>query len=196
MNFDFEIIYSILYFYLLNYCVLTHYIFTGNRTSGFSYYLRYSGDPGNEGPEYNMSSVLNSLAGPHLSKTNCLISTRDCLDTLTMSKLFNNVRSRATIISNCSERISHPHPNHEHYECFDGYCLFDVYQDPCEYRNVGKQNEDILNTTIYMLDRFRKELINQSSPAIDLNSDPRNFDGYWETWLEPTNQRILRINNI
>ncbi|XP_025421961.1 arylsulfatase B-like isoform X2 [Sipha flava] len=160
-----------------------------NRTSGFSYFLRYSGDPGNKGPDYNMSNVVNSLAGSHLSKINCMVSKKDCTDAMTTRNLFYNVRSQATIINKCTERISHLNPKDEHYECFDGYCLFNVYQDPCEYRNVGIQHEDILNTTIYMLDRFRKELVKQSSPSIDLNSDPHNYDGYWETWLEPKSQR-------
>lgn len=162
-------------------------MFTGNLTSGFTYYLRYNGDPGDRGPRYNMSNVVDSLAGSRLSKINCLYSEDDCADANTAHKLFYGVRSRATITSKCSERISHQDPNAEHYECFDGYCLFDVVQDPCEYRNVGKQNEDILKTTIIMLNRFKKELIEQNPPAIDSNADPRNFDGYWETWLEPEN---------
>lgn len=109
------------------------------------------------------------------------------MDAQAAHNLFHDVRSKATIVGKCSERIAHPDPNDEPYECFDSYCLYDVNQDPCEYRNVGKQNEYILNTTIDMLNGFKKELMKQNRPDVDSNSDPRNFDGYWDTWLEPKN---------
>lgn len=139
--------------------------------------------PGNKGPDYNMPNVVESLAGLHISRINCLVSKDDCMDTLTTYTLFENIRSQAKIDSKCSERISDTNPN-ENYECFDSYCLFDIQQDPCEYQNIAKNNQQALNMTIDILEQFKKELIKQNIPKIDPKADPLNFDGYWETWME------------
>lgn len=105
------------------------------------------------------------------------------MDTLTAYNLFYNIRSRAKIDDKCAERINSADPN-ERYECFDDYCLFDLHQDPCEYRNVGKQNERVLNMTLDMLVQFKKELVLGNRPRVDPNADPKKFNGYWDTWLE------------
>ncbi|VVC28693.1 Alkaline-phosphatase-like, core domain,Alkaline phosphatase-like, alpha/beta/alpha,Sulfatase, N- [Cinara cedri] len=153
-----------------------------NRTSNLVSFLKYSGDTGNNGPDYNMSNVVESVAGSHLSKLNCILSKEDCMNTSTSYDLFYKLRSRANIVNQCSERISNPDPN-EHYECFDDYCLFDIRRDPCEYRNVVKQNQEALNMTVFMLEQFENELVNQTLLTVDPNADPRYFGGYWETWM-------------
>lgn len=162
---------------------VTSYSKIGNRTSDIVYYLKYSGDPGDKGPDYNMPDVVDSIAGSRLSRINCLLSKEDCMDTLTTYELFYNVRSQAKIDGKCTERISQSNPD-EHYECFDDYCLFDIQQDPCEYRNVAKQNQQAFNATIGMLEQFKKELIKQNESIVNHNADPRYFDGYWETWMD------------
>lgn len=70
------------------------------------------------------------------------------------------------------------------YECFDGYCLFDVHSDPCEYRNVARQNEQVLNMTVALLLQYRREIVRHVYPDVDPNADPTRTDGYWDTWLE------------
>ncbi|VVC41236.1 Alkaline-phosphatase-like, core domain,Alkaline phosphatase-like, alpha/beta/alpha,Sulfatase, N- [Cinara cedri] len=164
-----------------------------NRTSDIAYYLKYSGDPGNLGPDYNMPNVAESLAGLHLSRINCLVSKEDCMDTLTTYTLFENVRSQAKVDTKCTERISDYNPN-KHYECFDSYCLFDIQQDPCEYRNIAKTNQQALNMTIDMLEQFKKEMIKQVNPEIDPKANPSYFDGYWETWMEHSGSNYLIVN--
>lgn len=158
-------------------------IFTGNRSSDIVYYLRYSGEPGNIGPDYNMTNVMESPAGSHLSKINCLVSKEDCLDTFATYDLFYSIRSQAKIDNKCSERISNPNPNNN-YECFDNYCLFDIQQDPCEYQNIAKQNQQALNLTILVLEQYKKSMIKQNIVDIDPNADPSHYDGYWDTWME------------
>lgn len=158
-------------------------IFIGNRSSDIAYFIRYSGIPGDKGPDYEMPAVVESLAGSCLSKINCVVSKEDCMDTLTTYDVFYNVRSQAKNNYKCFERISDSDPN-KHYECFDDYCLFDVQNDPCEYRNVAKQNQQILNITIDMLEQFKTELIKQYYPKVDPNGNPSYFDGYWDTWME------------
>lgn len=161
------------------------YIPTGNRTSDIVYFLRYSGDPGNQGPEYNMPNVVDSVAGSRLSKINCLLSKENCMNTLTTYELFYNIRSQAKIDNKCPERISSADPN-ANYECFDNYCLFDVLQDPCEFKNIAKNNQQAFNMTMDMLEQFKSEMIMQIYPTVDPNSNPRFFGGYWDTWMEPS----------
>jgi len=146
--------------------------------------LKYGGDPGNAGPEYNMLNVVASAVGTRLSEINCL--TRDgCMNASTSKDLFFVTRSLAKVDSQtCSERVSNPNPD-QRYECFDGYCLFDTLKDPCEYQNVAEQNPQMLNTTIHILEQFKREMIMQApKPITDPNADPRRFSGYWEHWLE------------
>jgi len=107
------------------------------------------------------------------------------MDTLTAYDLFYSIRSRAKIDDGkCAERVANANPDERPYECFDDYCLFDVQQDPCEYRNVAEQNRQALAMTVDMLEQFKTEMIEQIIPKIDPNADPRLFDGYWETWME------------
>lgn len=165
------------------YNLITCHILLGNRTSDIAYYLKYSGERGNRGPDYDMSYVVESPAGLRLSKINCLVSKEDCMDTLTAYNLFYNIRSRSKIDNKCSDRIFSSDPN-SRYECFDEYCLFDIQQDPCEYQNLAKHNQQILNITIDLLKQFKKEMIKQNIPDIDPNADPRYFNGYWDNWME------------
>lgn len=159
-------------------------LIAGNRTSDIVYFVRYSGDPGDKGPDYNMTSVTCSPAGLRLSRINCRVSKEDCMDTATTENLFYNLRSQAKIDGKCRERVSDPDPNSEPYDCFDGYCLFDLQRDPCEYQNVAALNQQVLNMTVDMLAQFKKELVKQYYPKVDPNSNPSHFDGYWETWME------------
>lgn len=148
--------------------------------------LKYAGDPGNVGPKFNMSSVVESVVSKHLSEINCL--TQDCcMNASTARDLFYVALSLAKVDGpKCAERVSNPD---QQYECFDGYCLFDILQDPCEYRNVAKQNPQTLEATIHMLERFKSEITKQATDLIiDPDADPRRFSGYWEPWLEPSNK--------
>ncbi|XP_060859382.1 arylsulfatase B-like isoform X1 [Metopolophium dirhodum] len=156
-----------------------------NRTNNMVFNLKYAGDPGNAGPKYNMSGVVASAVGKCLSEINCL--TQDgCMNASTARDVFYVARSLAKVDGQiCPERVSNSNPDQQ-YECFDGYCLFDILQDPCEYRNVAKQNPQTLNATIHMLERFKKEITMQTPfPIVDPDADPRRFAGYWEPWLEP-----------
>lgn len=156
-----------------------------NRTSNMVFNLKYGGDPGNEGPEYNMSGVVASAVGSRLSEINCLAGD-GCINSSTAPDMFYVVRSQAKVDGQtCPERVSNPKPD-QRYECFDGYCLFDTLQDPCEYRNVAEQNPQTLEVTIQMLERFKREMTKQPpTPITDPDADPLRFAGYWDNWLEP-----------
>lgn len=119
------------------------------------------------------------------------MSKDDCMNTLSTYNLFFSIRSQAKIDDKCYDRINSPDPN-EHYECFDEYCLFDLQQDPCEYKNIGKQNQQALNMTIDMLNQFKKELVRQNEINVDPNANPSHFDGYWDTWLEGNDSGALK----
>lgn len=162
------------------------HVLTGNRTSEMAFNLKYAGDPGNEGPEYNMSGVMASAVGSRLSEINCSLTQSGCMNASTARDVFYIARSLAKVDGQtCPERVSNLNPD-QRYECFDGYCLFDTLQDPCEYRNVAEQNPQTLDATIHMLELFKREMAMQApQPIIDPDADPRRFDGYWEPWLEP-----------
>lgn len=169
--------------FIINNSLIT--FFSDNRTSNMVFNLKYAGDPGNAGPKYNMSGVVASVISKRLSEINCL--TQDgCMNASTARDVFYVARSLAKVDGQtCPERVSNPNPDQQ-YECFDGYCLFDILQDPCEYRNVAKQNPQTLDATIHMLEQFKNEMTMQSpDPLIDPEADPRRFAGYWEPWLEP-----------
>lgn len=129
-----------------------------------------------------MTSVVHSPAGQHISRINCLVSKEDCMDAITTDNLFRNLRSQAK--TKCPRRVSNPDPNNANYECFDDYCLFDILQDPCEYQNVAAQNQQVLNMTVEVLGQYRREMVKQYYPKVDLNSNPQYFGGYWDTWME------------
>lgn len=167
----------------------------GNRTSDIVYYLRYSGDRGDRGPEYNVSAVVRGPAGVRLSRVNCAATASDddgggerhCgAGSETAADAgrhpFLELRSRATVV--CADRASDPDPNDERYECFEGPCLFDVGRDPCEYRNVAGRYPDVLDMMTDMLEQFGREAVRQHYPAPDPGSDPRNFGGYWDVWMD------------
>lgn len=133
-----------------------------------------------------MSGVMASVVGSRLLEINCLTTGSGCMNASSAREVFFNVRSRAKVDGwTCPERVSHPDPN-RWYECFDKYCLFDTIKDPCEFRNVAKQNPQILDATIDMLKQFKREMMSPDVPKKDPDADPRRFDGYWEPWLEPS----------
>lgn len=114
------------------------------------------------------------------------------MDMCTTGNLFYEIRSQARIDVEklCPERISNANPDYG-YECFNGYCLFDIQSDPCEYRNLARENIQILNTMINMLDRYKNVLVKQNRSGIDPDANPSRFNGYWETWLDETLKREL-----
>lgn len=139
-----------------------------------------------------MASVMDSPVGSRLAAVNCMVSTEDCVDAPTTRAVFYGVRARAGIGNGtCVDRVSSARPD-EPYECFDDYCLFDVHQDPCEYRNVAAQHRDTLNAALDVLNRLRGETVPQYRPDVDPGADPRLFDGYWDTWMEPVGSNVLK----
>lgn len=159
---------------------------TGNRTSDYSRFLPYSGEPGRDpaAPERgDPADAARSPAGSCLSRANCAASADDCADATAAARLFRGLRARADVVAGCADRVASTSPNAD-YECFDGHCLFDVRQDPCEYRNVAGRHPEELAAAVGHLERFRGELVPQRRPAIDPDADPARFGGYWDTWMD------------
>lgn len=139
-----------------------------------------------------MLNVIDSNAGLRLSKINCLMSVQNCMDASTAENLFYKIRSQARVDGDklCAQRLSDPDPNNR-YECFDGYCLFDLKNDPCEYQNLARENGHILNAIIDLLEQYKKQLVKQNHPTLDPNADPSHFGGYWATWMDITPNKEL-----
>lgn len=65
-----------------------------------------------------------------------------------------------------------------------GFCLFDLYNDPCENQDLAREKPEIVEIMIKKLERYWNEMIPQQTAAIDLNSNPVYYNNTWYTWLE------------
>jgi len=70
-----------------------------------------------------------------------------------------------------------------------GACLFDMATDPCEYTDIGPDNQEIVTQLTNKLAQYNED---QADPLYryyvnNLNyedADPDNFGGYWSSWVK------------
>lgn len=67
-----------------------------------------------------------------------------------------------------------------------GFCLFDIYHDPCETTNIvdNPENKDIFENLKMKLSDFYRQIVPQTNRPIDPRSDPKKFNNTWWTWLD------------
>ncbi|KAJ8933775.1 hypothetical protein NQ314_013811 [Rhamnusium bicolor] len=136
-------------------------------------YDQYYGDDGRgpENPPYNIQLVLNSLVNRAIQTLpeQAPLFPQDVATT-----------RRQLDLSWC--RASNFTPN---FVC-RGFCLFDIYRDPCETTNIigNSENGNIVQHLQARLSDFFTQLVPQGNSPIDPNSDPRRFNNTWWTWLE------------
>ncbi|KRT85455.1 hypothetical protein AMK59_2579, partial [Oryctes borbonicus] len=63
-------------------------------------------------------------------------------------------------------------------------CLFDVWDDPCETKNIAAEEPLIVRNLSARVEEFWKVLVPQQNKSPDPSSDPANFGGVWTTWLD------------
>ncbi|XP_023312068.1 arylsulfatase B-like [Anoplophora glabripennis] len=135
-------------------------------------YDQYYGDSGrgSENPSYDTQQIINSLA-------NQAIQTISNQSPLT-SDVILNMRSLLDV-SWCRDANSTPN-----FVC-SGFCLFDIYSDPCETTNVVNDTkyENILQNLQAKLSEFYEQLVPQTNKAVDPNSDPSKSNDTWWNWL-------------
>lgn len=126
-------------------------------------YYGYSGTDESY-PEYNTSSVLQSLAGSAIaaiSKTK--LATKDIV----------KLRDEARVV--CKNVIVYP-------KCLDK-CLFDVYSDPCETTDLSFAYPEVVEELNNYINDYNKVLMHQTNKPMDPASLPEHFNGTWMPWI-------------
>lgn len=136
-------------------------------------YSDYYGDNGTNVsyPEYNVSSVLHSIAGSTIfHATNFTLNIKDVI----------KLRNKARVVCNNFTSYS---------KCVDK-CLFDIYNDPCETTDLSNEHPEIVKKLNYFIAEYEKVLLHQTNAPVDPRSYPKNFNGTWMPWIQ------LSLNEI
>lgn len=146
-----------------------------NGIFGFSnYFYGHSGQ--NIGyPEYNITTVHESLVDRRLSK----------YDNGTNIPLkYAELRKLATIDSMCDAVINNQTSTIE--PCNNNYCLFNIIDDPCETTGLSTMYPGILEKLIIILENHNSTVVprTRDSFKIDPKTDPKYWNNYWPPWLD------------
>ena len=69
-------------------------------------------------------------------------------------------------------------------DCTNG-CLFNMRQDPCEYKDLSQVNTEIFEELKTKLENYKKEMIPpRYKHDEDPNANPRNHGGVWSPWID------------
>ncbi|XP_076234561.1 arylsulfatase B [Calliopsis andreniformis] len=142
-------------------------------------YGDYYGDSGTDKsyPEYNASSVLQSLASSAITEISKL-----SLD----AQKIHSLREQARVI--CQQITSYP-------KCLDR-CLFDVYSDPCETNDLSSIYPEIVENLNNIIEEYDKVLMHQTNAPVDPKSYPENFNGTWMPWIQlPKDYDFIRFTS-
>lgn len=138
-------------------------------------YDKHQGDSGRnpEDPPYNISAILSSdvnTAFLKLSQTTSPLTERDII----------HIRSELDIeqfaeITNDTLTCKLQH----------GYCLFDLFNDPYEMKDIQNEHPEIFIKLKEALDNYAYEVVPQTNQAEDLPAcDPKNCNDTWFSWGE------------
>lgn len=128
-------------------------------------YSKYYGDSGNNDsyPEYNITRVLNSEAN---------LAIHNVQDERISSKIVKNLRNLSRI--QCEE--------FSHFPNCSNLCLFNIYNDPCETKDISRSNPLIVKYMERRLADYRKVLMNQTNAPLDPAGLPEHFNYTWMPW--------------
>ncbi|XP_050499984.1 arylsulfatase B-like isoform X1 [Diabrotica virgifera virgifera] len=133
-------------------------------------YNDYYGDSGrNSGdPPYDLKLVLNSPTNLAIQKIQ--------RDTYLDSEKIQALRKQVDIAA-CRS-------GSELFKC-NSMCLFDLYNDPCETRNLIKDEnvKDVVKALKGKYFDYLKEVVPQAKKQIEPKSNPRNFNNTWSPWI-------------
>ncbi|XP_031833935.1 arylsulfatase B isoform X2 [Nomia melanderi] len=140
-------------------------------------YNDYYGDSGTDKsyPEYNVSSVLTSLAGSAIDKiSKSTLKVKDVVE----------LREKARVT--CENVTKYP-------KCFDR-CLFNVYKDPCESIDLSLTHPKVVIELNNYIGKYMKVLVHQTNKPVDPASFPEHFNGTWMPWIKlPDNDNPLDL---
>lgn len=80
-------------------------------------------------------------------------------------------------LSGCNGR------NATRLEC-RGFCLFDVFEDPCETENVLEEKLEVFEELKGKLESYWKDVVPQGALESDVRADPKLYNNTWVPWLD------------
>lgn len=69
---------------------------------------------------------------------------------------------------------------------YDGPCLFNIVDDPCEENNLARSRISLLRSMKMRYDALVKQAVPSSRRPADSDADPIFFNGNWEWWQKDT----------
>ncbi|KAJ8680582.1 hypothetical protein QAD02_016369 [Eretmocerus hayati] len=140
----------------------------GAKTNGGHY-----GDSGNDPtyPVYHANDALTSSAGLAIKKLSRF-------PYVSPSKA-EELRKAATIKCNRS--------NSSIIDC-SGSCLFDIINDPCEYKNLIREKSQVVELLSNKMRYYKSTMVKQTNAQFDPCSEPKNFEDVWMPWRKRNDQ--------
>lgn len=128
------------------------------------------GDSGREEtePDYNVTGILESSVNVAIKALNITEEIDDDKILVTRERLD---------ISGCNGR------NGSFVFC-GILCLFDLFDDPCETKNIVLKETQIAQELAQKLRQYWTEFVPQRNQAVDPLANPKYFNDTWYTWLE------------
>ncbi|OTF69288.1 arylsulfatase B-like protein [Euroglyphus maynei] len=79
----------------------------------------------------------------------------------------------------------------------NGFCLFDIEQDPCELTNLAEKRSDIVEKIYRKIYKYYNEQYEQPvNKPYDSRANPSNHGGFWKPWLDDDDddeENILQV---
>lgn len=66
----------------------------------------------------------------------------------------------------------------------DNFCLFDLFEDPCETEDISAKQPEILEKLKENLGKFWREIVPHKISEPDERADPKRYNNTWVTWLD------------
>ena len=67
-----------------------------------------------------------------------------------------------------------------------GACLFNIKDDPCEFKDMSKTEPQVFQRLKNRLEEYRKSMVPpRNNMTIDPLSNPKLHNGVWTSWREP-----------
>ena len=89
-----------------------------------------------------------------------------------------NASGKASSVVNCgpkSDKTTH---------CNEKHCLFNLYNDPCEYNDVSSQHPEIYQRMKTKLGDYKKGMVPNVNKPGDKMADPKLHGGVWSPWIK------------
>lgn len=73
--------------------------------------------------------------------------------------------------------------NFTHLHC-TSFCMFDLFDDPCETKDISLEQPEIFEKMRRKLGQFWKEVIPHVISEPQENANPKYYNNTWVTWMD------------